>query len=187
MNASLLLLLALAATAAALTDPTEPLEGVLDLGAGWGWWPRAISAAAPHRRAAPPPADASAGAAHVLLARGGAARVERPALERRFRRLHPAHPPGHLPDPDTFDAHVNGGRDAIVEFYAPWCGHCKHLTPEFEKLGKAVRGDPALSSRVVIAKVDADAHRSLGERFGVRGFPTIKHFKRGAPVVDAQE
>jgi protein disulfide-isomerase A6 len=38
---------------------------------------------------------------------------------------------------------------------------------------------------VVIAKVDADAHRSVGEKFGVRGFPTIKFFPRGkAPSQD---
>jgi thioredoxin-like negative regulator of GroEL len=45
-----------------------------------------------------------------------------------------------------------------------------------------VMNDAKLSSRVVIGKVDADAHRSLGERFGVRGFPTIKYFSRGKPV-----
>jgi len=81
--------------------------------------------------------------------------------------------------PDNYDAIVNGAKHAIVEFYAPWCGHCKRLTPEYKKLGELVAADPKLSSRVVIAKVDADAHRSLGERYGVRGFPTIKYMPRG--------
>jgi protein disulfide-isomerase A6 len=45
-----------------------------------------------------------------------------------------------------------------------------------------VSADPRLASRVVIAKINADEHRSLGERFAVRGFPTLKMFKRGAPV-----
>lgn len=84
--------------------------------------------------------------------------------------------------PDTFDSFVNGGKHALIEFYAPWCGHCKHLTPEYKKLGAAVQKDPLLKNRVVIGKVDADAHRSLGERFGVQGFPTLKFFGRGKPV-----
>lgn len=54
------------------------------------------------------------------------------------------------------------------------CGHCKRLVPEYQKLGEAIASDPKLRGRVLIAKVDADAHRSLGEKFGVRGFPTLK-------------
>eukprot|EP00879_Flechtneria_rotunda_P001267 GHRR01001414.1.p1 GENE.GHRR01001414.1~~GHRR01001414.1.p1 ORF type:complete len:273 (+),score=98.07 GHRR01001414.1:54-872(+) len=81
--------------------------------------------------------------------------------------------------PDTFDKHVNGAKHALVEFYAPWCGHCKHLTPHYKALGEAVQNDPALKSHVVVAKVNADEHRSLGEKFGIRGYPTIKYFARG--------
>lgn len=66
-------------------------------------------------------------------------------------------------------------------------GHCKHLTPEYKKLGAAVAADPALATRVVVAKVDADQHRALGERFAVRGFPTIKLFRRGAPVTGPED
>lgn len=84
--------------------------------------------------------------------------------------------------PETFDKFVNGGKHALVEFYAPWCGHCKHLTPEYKSLGKSVQKDPRLKNSVVIAKVDADKHKSLGEKFGVRGFPTLKWFPRGKPV-----
>lgn len=92
------------------------------------------------------------------------------------------------------------------------CGHCKHLTPEYKTLGETVAKDPRLKDSVVIAKVrqqwravcwpssplrlssptlftqvDADKHKSLGERFGVRGFPTIKWFPRGKPVTSPQE
>ena len=84
----------------------------------------------------------------------------------------------HVLTPDNFDAVVSNNKAAkakLVEFYAPWCGHCKRLEPEYAKLGDAFANE----KDVVIAKVDADAHRELGQRFGVRGFPTIKLFLDG--------
>ena len=53
------------------------------------------------------------------------------------------------------------------------------MTPEYKKLGELIAKDPKLNTRVVIAKVNADDHSSLGEKFHVRGFPTIKWFPRG--------
>lgn len=44
-----------------------------------------------------------------------------------------------------------------------------------------------ISSYILLVQVDADKHKSLGERFGVRGFPTIKWFPRGKPVTSPQE
>jgi protein disulfide-isomerase A6 len=81
--------------------------------------------------------------------------------------------------PDTFDTVVGGDNAVLVEFYAPWCGHCKSLVPEYGRLGKAVLAAGAKAG-VVVAKVNAEEHNSIGSRFGVSGFPTIKFFPKGS-------
>jgi len=58
----------------------------------------------------------------------------------------------------------------IVEFYAPWCGHCQNLAPEYQKAAQALKGI------INVGAVDCDVHKSLCGQFGVRGFPTIKIF-----------
>ena len=58
----------------------------------------------------------------------------------------------------------------VVEFYAPWCGHCKNLAPEYQKAAKALKGF------VGVGGVDCDEHKSLCGQYGVQGFPTIKIF-----------
>jgi protein disulfide-isomerase A6 len=78
-------------------------------------------------------------------------------------------------DPSNFDAVVmDKSKTVFVEFYAPWCGHCKHLAPDWEKLAVAFQNE----EDVVIANVDADSHKSLGSRYGVTGFPTLKLFPK---------
>lgn len=74
----------------------------------------------------------------------------------------------------SFDDNVFGDEHAwFVEFYAPWCGHCKSLAPEWAELATNLKGE------VKVAKVDATENKNAGERFGVRGYPTIKFFPAG--------
>ncbi|KAL5362722.1 thioredoxin-like protein [Aspergillus floccosus] len=76
--------------------------------------------------------------------------------------------------PKNFDNVVlQSGKPALVEFFAPWCGHCKNLAPVYEELGQAFAH---AEDKVTVGKVDADEHRDLGKRFGIQGFPTLKWF-----------
>lgn len=73
--------------------------------------------------------------------------------------------------PSNFDNLVIRGDEIwIVEFFAPWCGHCQNLVPEYTKAANALKGI------VKVGAVNADEHKELGGRYGVRGFPTIKIF-----------
>lgn len=76
--------------------------------------------------------------------------------------------------PSNFDDVVlKSGKPALVEFFAPWCGHCKSLAPVYDELASKFE---FAKDKVTIAKVDADAEKDLGRRFGVQGFPTLKWF-----------
>jgi len=63
-------------------------------------------------------------------------------------------------------------KDVLVEFYAPWCGHCKQLAPVYEQVGAELSQIPS----IVIAKIDA-TNNDINPLFGIKGFPTIKLFR----------
>jgi protein disulfide-isomerase A6 len=72
---------------------------------------------------------------------------------------------------DNFDELVlNSGDVWLVEFYAPWCGHCKALAPEWEQAASDLKGS------VKLGALDATAHERKAGEYGIRGFPTIKVF-----------
>eukprot|EP00298_Acanthocystis_sp_HF-20_P006430 c16294_g1_i1.p1 GENE.c16294_g1_i1~~c16294_g1_i1.p1 ORF type:complete len:443 (+),score=235.84 c16294_g1_i1:145-1473(+) len=79
----------------------------------------------------------------------------------------------------NFDQEVmNSNHVWIVEFFAPWCGHCKQLAPIWDQVATKLKGI------VKVAAVDADVEKELGGRFGIKGFPTIKVF--GSPVASSK-
>jgi protein disulfide-isomerase-like protein len=75
---------------------------------------------------------------------------------------------------ETFDETIKNHEFVLVEFFAPWCGHCKKLAPEYEKAATA------LKDIAVLASVDCTVQENLASRFGIQGFPTLKFFKRGS-------
>jgi len=80
---------------------------------------------------------------------------------------------------DSFDEELKKHDFLLVEFYAPWCGHCKSLAPEYAKASKRLREN---NPPYYIAKVDATENKQIAERFGVKGFPTLYFFKHGVKV-----
>lgn len=75
----------------------------------------------------------------------------------------------------TFDERVMKSKEIwMVEFYAPWCGHCKTLEPEYKSAATQLRGQ-----KVNLALVDATAEEELARRFEIKGFPTLKIFNYG--------
>ena len=67
----------------------------------------------------------------------------------------------------------------FVKFYAPWCGHCKKMAPDYKELGAKYNVD---GSRVKIAKVDSTIHKEFSGKYGIEGFPTLKLFVNGEPI-----
>lgn len=79
------------------------------------------------------------------------------------------------------DLVINNTKDVLMEFYAPWCGHCKALQPDYDAVGELFKGN----DNIVIAKMDATANEIDVAGVNVKGFPTIMFFKgnnKGTPM-----
>ncbi|KAI9105767.1 thioredoxin-like protein [Phlyctochytrium arcticum] len=63
----------------------------------------------------------------------------------------------------------------LAEFFAPWCGHCKNLAPEYKKAASKLSG----LAKVVAVDCDVESNKPICGQYGVQGFPTIKIFGAG--------
>jgi thioredoxin 2 len=88
--------------------------------------------------------------------------------------LLPTHRPVQIRSAEEFDELVRDAKaPVLVDFWADWCGPCRAVAPELEKLADE-RAD-----RLIVAKVDTEALPAVAGRFGIRSIPTMIVFRGG--------
>ncbi|VBB25321.1 unnamed protein product [Acanthocheilonema viteae] len=81
----------------------------------------------------------------------------------------------HLDDPNALRKTVSGGKAVLVMFYAPWCGFCKRLKPEFSAAADELKG------KIILAGMDLTHHGNevIAKQFNIDGYPTLEYFEGG--------
>ncbi|MDX6725624.1 MAG: thioredoxin 2 [Baekduia sp.] len=78
--------------------------------------------------------------------------------------------------PDTFDEEIQASVPVLVDFWAPWCGPCRMVSPVVERIGQNEAG------RLKVVKLNVDEAPQLSDRFEIRGIPLLVLFHDGAEV-----
>ena len=78
--------------------------------------------------------------------------------------------------PENFDTVVNDSLPVLVDFWAPWCGPCRSLSPIVDEVADELAG------KLVVAKCNVDDNQELAMKFGVMSIPTLIVFKNGEEI-----
>lgn len=78
--------------------------------------------------------------------------------------------------PENFDSIVNDSLPVLVDFWAPWCGPCRSLSPIVDEVADELAG------KLVVAKCNVDDNQDLAMKFGVMSIPTLVVFKNGEEI-----